>query len=193
VSKDEGSMSLPGAAGVLRRRWPLVGLAWLVLLSCDRPSIAPRAQPSPAPATRPSPAPVSLPAAAPPVAPAPLPAAAAVPASGAEGQDDEDLRAEEPDTDPRSDVVKLKLLITPQARGTVHWGRKKLAEFQPGKMVVETERPRNTGPLDLLIRADGFLPHHVRLFTDRDDKLSVHLVRTEQAPTLFGYRRAASR
>jgi hypothetical protein len=110
-----------------------------------------------------------------------------------EGRDDEDLRAEEPDTDPRSETVKLKLIITPQAKGTVHWGRKKLADLQPGKMTVEADRPRNTGPLDLVIRADGFLPYHVRLFTDHDDKLSVHLVRTEQASGVFGFRRTAGR
>jgi hypothetical protein len=86
--------------------------------------------------------------------------------------------------------VKVKLVITPGAKGTVHWGRKKLADLQPGKMTMEAERRRNSGPLDLLIRADGFLPHHVRVFTDRDDKLSVRLVRAEDAPSLLGYRRA---
>jgi hypothetical protein len=90
-------------------------------------------------------------------------------------------------------VVKVKLIVTPAAKGTVHWGRKKLADLKPGAMTLEAERPRNSGPLDLLIRADGFLPHHVRLFTDRDDKLSVHLVRPDQASGLLGYRRSAAR
>jgi hypothetical protein len=88
--------------------------------------------------------------------------------------------------------VKVKLIVTPAAKGTVHWGRKKLADLAPGRMAVEAQRPRDSGPLDLVIRADGFLPHHVRVFTDRDDKLSVRLVHPDQAPGLLGYRRSAA-
>jgi hypothetical protein len=124
------------------------------------------------------------PAAPPPATPPPAAAPAAAPG-------DEDLQAEERDSNPRSEAVKVKVIVTPAARGTVHWGRKKLADLQPGRMTVEAERPRDSGPLDLVIRADGFLPHHVRVFTDRDDKLSVHLVRPDQATSLLGYRRSA--
>jgi hypothetical protein len=119
---------------------------------------------------------------------------AAPPDEGAPA-DGEDLApaAEEKDPDPRSPTVKLKLIFTPPARGTVVWGRKKLAELQPGQMTVEIERPRNSGPLDLLVRADGFLPHHVRLFTDRDDHLSVRLFRPGDARGLLGYHPSAPR
>jgi len=147
----------------------------LLLFACDRPAPAPPAAPPP---VHHAPAPAAPPPAAP---PPPAPAEAPV-------KEDEDLRAEEREADPRSELVKLKLIVTPGAKGTVHWGRKKLADLQPGHMTLDTERPRNSGPLDLLIRADGFLPHHVRLFTDRDDKLSVHLVRPDQASGLLGYR-----
>jgi hypothetical protein len=114
----------------------------------------------------------------------PLPPAADPPA------DEPDLHAEAREADPRSRTVKLKLLITPPATGAVLWGRKKLAALEPGQMAVEIERPRDTGPLDVLVRADGFLPHHVRLFTDRDDRLSVRLYRPDEARGLLGYRRA---
>jgi len=155
-------------------------LALLVLLmACDRPAPAP--PPAPPVQHPPAPAPAPPPAAPPPPAPAEEPV-----------KEDEELRAEEREADPRSETVKLKLIVTPGAKGTVHWGRKKLADLQPGRMTLDTERPRNSGPLDLLIRADGFLPHHVRLFTDRDDKLSVHLVRPDQAPSLLGYRRSSA-
>ena len=149
---------------------------------CERQRGAP---PSPRPY---APAPLAVPPPAVPPPAAPLPAAAGL----GETSDDQDLRAEERDSNPRSETVKLKMVVTPAARGTVHWGRKKLADLQPGRMSVETERPRDTGPLDVIIRADGFLPHHVRLFTDRDDKLSIHLVRPDQAPSLLGYRRTAT-
>jgi hypothetical protein len=98
---------------------------------------------------------------------------------------------EEPaDPDPRSATVKLKLVVMPAAQGTVSWGRKRLAELKPGQMSVELERPRSSGPLDLVIRAEGFLPHHVRMFSDRDDKLVVRLYRPDEAQGLLGYRRA---
>jgi hypothetical protein len=44
------------------------------------------------------------------------------------------------------------------------------------------------GPLDLDIRAEGFLPYHTRLYSDRNDKVSVRLVRPGEAPSLLGFR-----
>jgi hypothetical protein len=154
-----------------------LALILLLAAACER-----RSPPSPRPAPPLPVAPVSPPLASPPPA---------APPTGVEPQGEEELQAEERDRDPRSEKVTVKLIITPVANGTVHWGRKKLADLKPGQMKVEAERPRDSGPLDLLIRADGFLPHHVRVFTDRDDKLSVHLVRAEQASGLLGYRRPA--
>jgi hypothetical protein len=113
---------------------------------------------------------------------------AAAPAPTEQAQGEEPLEVEERERNPRSQTVKLKLGISPAVRATVHWGRKRLAETKPGEMTVELERPRGSGPLDLVIRADGFLPHHLRLFTDRDDRLSVRLVRPDESHTLLGYK-----
>jgi hypothetical protein len=68
------------------------------------------------------------------------------------------------------------------------WGSKQLARVAPDKPIVELQRPRNTGPLDLDIRAEGFLPHHTRLYSDRSDKITVRLVRPTEASGLLGYR-----
>jgi len=152
----------------------------LLAAACDRPP--PAAPPAPVRSAPSSPHPPAA-VVPPPAAPPPAAPANEAPAEG-------DLRAEERDSNPRSEMVKVKVIVTPAARGTVHWGRKKLADLQPGRMTMETQRPRNSGPLDLVIRADGFLPHHVRVFTDRDDKLSVQLVRPEQASAMLGYRRS---
>jgi hypothetical protein len=92
------------------------------------------------------------------------------------------------DQDPQSQTVKIKLSVSPAVSASVFWGRKKLGEVKPGKMTLELERPRNSGPLDIDIRAAGFLIHHLRMFTDRDDKLSVRLVRPGDASSLLGYR-----
>jgi hypothetical protein len=65
-----------------------------------------------------------------------------------------------------------------------------MARMEPGKMDAEIARPRGSGPLDLEIRAEGYMPYHTRLYADRNDKLGVRLYRPEEAPSLFGYRRS---
>jgi hypothetical protein len=165
---------------VITVRWLM---ALVVVAACGRAN--PRAEPDSAVAIRhtvaPQPLPPGLISDAQPGSPVPPPAAAP-PA------DEPDLRVEPPEPNPRSKTVKLKLAITPAAVGVVMWGRKKLADIKPGRMTVEIERPRDSGPLDVLVRAETFLPHHVRLFTDRDDRLSVRLVRPDEARGLLGYR-----
>lgn len=79
---------------------------------------------------------------------------------------------------PGSQMVKLKLEVYPRsARAMVTWGAKKL-----GPPPIELERPRASGPIDLVVKADGFLDHHTRLFTDRDDRLSVSLRSVRNGP-----------
>ena len=106
--------------------------------------------------------------------------------------DDTDLRAEEQEANPYSEAVTLKLSVTPQVKALVMWGAKQMAKLAPGGMETEIARPRGSGPLDLEIRADGYLPYHTRLYADRNDKVSVRLYRGEEAPGLFGYRRSAA-
>jgi hypothetical protein len=109
-------------------------------------------------------------------------------ADGAVATGEEPLEGEAPDQDPRSQTVVIRLAVAPATRAVVMWGRKRLGEVTPGHMTLEIERPRASGPLDIVVRADGFLPHHARLFTDRDDKLSIRLVPPGAARGLFGYR-----
>jgi hypothetical protein len=87
-----------------------------------------------------------------------------------------------------SETVTLTLSISPPVKAQVMWGSKQLARVAPDKPTVELQRPRNTGPLDLDIRAEGFLPHHTRLYSDRNDKVNVRLVRPADATGLLGYR-----
>jgi len=65
-----------------------------------------------------------------------------------------------------------------------------MAHLEPGKMEAEITRPRGSGPLDLEIKAEGYLPYHTRLYADRNDKVGVRLCRVEDAPNLFGYKRS---
>jgi hypothetical protein len=98
------------------------------------------------------------------------------------------LPAEISSGDPRSDSVKLKLWVLPVTADVV-WGARKLGTA--GREPLEIERPRNSGPLDIVVRAAGYLPFHTRLLTDRDDTLTVRLITPSAAPGLLGYRRAA--
>jgi len=57
-----------------------------------------------------------------------------------------------------------------------------------GIKALELQRPRGSGPLDLVVVAPGALPLHTRVFTDRDDKLGLRLYAESEAPSLLGYR-----
>ncbi|MCG5055892.1 MAG: hypothetical protein KA712_23285 [Myxococcales bacterium] len=98
---------------------------------------------------------------------------------------DETLSTEAPEENPESKTVKLKLEVSPRhARPLVYWGREKL-----GEPPLVIERPRRSGPMDIVIKADGYLEYHTRLFTDRDDRLSVVLVRPTETQEMLGFKR----
>jgi hypothetical protein len=85
------------------------------------------------------------------------------------------------------DRVTIKISVDAHWKAHVFWGRK---DF--GLAPLEIQRPRGSGPLDLLITADGALPLHTRVFTDRDSALAVRLYAESDAPGLLGYPRSFS-
>jgi hypothetical protein len=97
--------------------------------------------------------------------------------------DGDSLVGEERERDPRSDTVKIKVIVDARRQAHVTWGRK---DF--GVAPLEIERPRNSGPLDLIVVAPGYLPLHARALTDRDDVLNLRLYSAAEAPELLGYR-----
>ena len=161
-----------------------ISLGLALAASCRQPPVdgtGPSAT-GPAPTQVAVPSSKGEPAAAPPRA-----AVTAAPVSERAKAED-DLQSEEREANPLSETVTLTLSISPPVKATVMWGSKQLARVAPDNPTVELQRPRNTGPLDLDIRAEGFLPHHTRLHSDRNDKVSVRLVRPADAPGLLGYR-----
>lgn len=98
----------------------------------------------------------------------------------------EALKTEAPEENPRSEMVKLKLAVWPTIPGFIYWGAKKLGPIEPKPL--ELLRPRYSGPMDIVVKADGFLNYHARLYTDRDDRLTLRLVRKEDGSKVFGYR-----
>ena len=88
-------------------------------------------------------------------------------------------------SDDRADAggtVKIKLLADARRQAHVMWGRKDL-----GVAPLEIVRPRGSAPMDLTIQAADCLPLHVRVFTDRDDTLSLRLYTEREASGLPGY------
>ena len=85
------------------------------------------------------------------------------------------------------DRVTIKLVVDARWKAHVFWGRKDL-----GVAPLELQRPRGSGPLDLLILAEQALPLHTRVFTDRDNSLAVRLYGENEAAGLLGYPRSFS-
>jgi hypothetical protein len=109
--------------------------------------------------------------------------AAAVPSAPAAVPVYDDL--EPAASDDRADgggTVKIKLLADARRQAHVLWGRKDL-----GVAPLELVRPRGSAPMDLTIQAADCLPLHVRVFTDRDDTLSLRLYTERDASGLPGY------
>jgi hypothetical protein len=146
----------------LARRALAVSGLWLLACARER---APSAPPAPAPAVL---APAATDALAPTTSTDPLP------------EPEPPLEAPRPDAAP--EMVTIKLLADQRAQAHVFWGRKEL-----GIAPVEVMRPRGSGPLDLLVLAEGYLPLHTRAFTDRNETLALRLVPTTSASGLPGY------
>jgi len=87
-----------------------------------------------------------------------------------------------PGARPDAGTVTIKLLADARRQAHVTWGRKDL-----GVAPLEIVRPRGSAPLDLTVQAPGYLPLHTRVFTDRDDTLSLRLYSERDAIALPGY------
>jgi hypothetical protein len=115
--------------------------------------------------------------------PAPAPVAAVPPAAGpAVLALPDDLQPAPADDRPDAGTVTIKLVADPRRQARVSWGRKDL-----GVAPLEIVRPRGSAPLDLTVQAPECLPLHTRVFTDRDDTLSLRLYTERDAIGLPGY------
>jgi hypothetical protein len=110
------------------------------------------------------------------------PPAAAAPAAVPLPDDLEPAPAANVDGGPDAGTVTIKLLADARRQARVTWGRKDL-----GVAPLEIVRPRGSAPLDLTVQAPGCLPLHTRVFTDRDDTLSLRLYTERDAIALPGY------
>ena len=94
-----------------------------------------------------------------------------------DGFNEELIEAAPPAPPPK---VKVSIRSTP-SHAAVSWGRKSL-----GVTPIVLERPRDSGPIDLILRAKGYLPTHTRAFTFKNDTVWSKLVRVEDKANLLG-------
>jgi hypothetical protein len=87
----------------------------------------------------------------------------------------------------KADTVRISIQTVPPRKAMVRWGSKPLG-FIPVPRPLVVERPRDSGPLDLVIRAAGFLPVHTRAYTFSDSRVAVKLTPPAEKNKLFGYR-----
>ena len=89
---------------------------------------------------------------------------------------------------PRNDdKVHITLQTVPPRKAVVKWGSKTLGVIPVPRPLVVV-RPRDSGPLDLVVRAAGFLPVHTRAYTFSDSRVAIKLTPVSEKNTLFGYR-----
>jgi len=87
----------------------------------------------------------------------------------------------------QKDKVNITLQTVPPRKAMVKWGNKTLGMIPVPRPLVVV-RPRDSGPLDLVIRATGFLPVHTRAYTFSDSRVAIKLTPVEEKNTLFGFR-----
>lgn len=66
----------------------------------------------------------------------------------------------------------------------VMWGRRLL-----GETPLYLRWPADSGPVDIVVLAQGYVPVHTRLYTFSDERVVVKLVDNEGKKALFGYKR----
>jgi len=85
---------------------------------------------------------------------------------------------------PVAKPAKVRVIIKSiPPKALVTWGKKKL-----GPTPVILERPRGSGPMDLIVKNVGFIPVHTRAYTFKNDVLYVKLTKLQDRMTIFGAR-----
>lgn len=84
-------------------------------------------------------------------------------------------------------TARIMFITSPAVNATVTWGKTRLGVIGPKQPLVVV-RPRDSGPLDVIVRAQGYLPVHTRAHTFGDSRVIVKLTAPELKNTLLGYR-----
>jgi hypothetical protein len=85
--------------------------------------------------------------------------------------------------EPRPARVRILVRTTPP-KARVSWGRTPL-----GKTPLTIDRPRDSGPLDLVVRSDGYFPVHTRAYTLKNDVIYLKMTKLADRMTIYGARK----
>ena len=81
-------------------------------------------------------------------------------------------------------TVEITLKTKPKVKAVVYHGKEKL-----GTTPLRLTWPKDTGSLDIKLKAKGYLTVNSRLYTHRNDRVTVKMFKTDQAHLLFGYKK----
>lgn len=87
-------------------------------------------------------------------------------------------------TTQRPTHVKLSFSTRPSSGARVYYGTKLL-----GTTPFSVQWKHDSGPVDVVVRAPGYLPVNTRAYTFRDDDIAVELTRPADASKLLGYKK----
>ena len=99
----------------------------------------------------------------------------------------QDAGAPAPAPEPEKTTVTIGFSTSPRVKASVYHGRKRL-----GVTPFSFERPRDSGPLDVVVRAGGYYPVNTRAYGWQDEHISVKLTRVDEGHTLFGFKAKAA-
>lgn len=91
------------------------------------------------------------------------------------------------ETAPTTPNVRLVFKVVPPNIVTVTWGNKKLGIIKP-KAPLIIERPRDSGPMDVVFKSQGYVTVHTRIYTFTNSTLAVKLTPVDKKNTIYGYR-----
>ncbi len=98
------------------------------------------------------------------------------------------VAAPPPPSAPPPATVKIVFTINPSnKKAFVFWGKRRLGIIAPHAPLV-VQRPRDSGPLDVVVKSEGYIPVQTRAYTFADTKVAVKLTALDQKNTLLGYR-----
>lgn len=83
--------------------------------------------------------------------------------------------------------VRLVFKAVPPNTVTVTWGNKRLGIIKP-KAPLIIERPRDSGPMDVVYKSQGYVTVHTRIYTFTNSTLAVKLTPIDKKNTIYGYR-----
>lgn len=173
VQSSEADRKKLGTTKAALRRTLVIagGVAALVTALASVIFTVARAQSAPAPGT-------AAPAAPAGVTPSAAPGAPNAPAPQV------DVQNEPPTTAP---TVRIVVKVVPPNNATVTWGNKRLGIIKP-KAPLIFERPRDSGPIDVVVKSQGYVTVHTRAYTFTNTVLAVKLTPVDKKNTIYGYR-----